>query len=454
MIELGTLKVGMTFKGRYLLEELVGSGGEGAVYRAFDMELGRDVAIKIPKPEVAQDDHAVKRFVNQGRIAARLGAHENIVHTYDAGNDIDGPYLVQEFIEGRSLYELVPVSLPTAIAITKKIADALSFIHQQGCVHCDVKSKNILIRPNGRPVLIDFGIARTQEHETRVLMSTVEYLAPELITELWGAQPFHHTKEADYYALGITLYEMITGTVPFHGLTDIDVIRQHRNNPVPSVAIENVAIRNKLDQIIAGLTAKKPEARCTTFGGLQNALNNMERMFVKKPPWSWLPRLKLLLPAVGIIVGLTGSILLWTEVFNQGQPSAQAVQVVIAKYRLAEKYALQKPASSNTLADVATGEALEQAYLHINQLKSKGQLEDLTVQQIEVEDVSLIDAQPDHIGVRVKETHTLQTFLGDINEKKTSSPARPFSGEIVYGLVNQSGQWKVQQERIVPLTQP
>ncbi len=248
----------------------------GAVYCARDERLGRDVAIKLLRADLAADAAARQRFLREGEIAAQI-VHPNVVRTYDAGDDPAGTYLVQEFLLGETLDQLIPVPPRQAAALLGPIASALGHIHDRGYVHCDVKPQNILLRDNGTPVLLDFGIARVEGSQTSALIATPHYLAPE---RAQGAPP---TAAADLYALGIVLFQTVAGRPPFEGSAVPAIIRQHIEQPVPRLGVEDPAAP-VLDGIIARLTAKRPEDRYSSTVDLQNDLRTVEQGAVHSQP--------------------------------------------------------------------------------------------------------------------------------------------------------------------------
>ncbi|GAC1387115.1 MAG: hypothetical protein NVSMB42_07990 [Herpetosiphon sp.] len=247
------LPAGTTLGGRYTIKSLVGSGGMGTVYCALDERLGRTVALKVLRDDLAADAVARTRFLREGQIAAQI-VHPNVVRTYDAAADAAAAYLIQELLTGDTLDHLLPLPPTRAAAVLRGVAAGLDAIHHQGYVHCDVKPQNILLCADGRPVLLDFGIARAVGTATTTLLATPLYLAPE---RAQGASP---TAAADQYALGIVLFETIAGYPPFQGASMQDIIQQHIALPVPPLPLQD-PVGRVLDRIIARLTAKEPAER-------------------------------------------------------------------------------------------------------------------------------------------------------------------------------------------------
>jgi eukaryotic-like serine/threonine-protein kinase len=236
MTVLGTL-----LGGRYRLDAQIGRGGMSTVYRAFDTVLERPVAIKLMHREIASDSDQLERFRREARSVARLN-HPHIVTVIDAGEEPaeDGgstPYIVLEYVEGETLKELIrregPLDIPQAIAYAIEIARALGAAHEQMIVHRDVKPQNVLIGQEGGAKITDFGIARTLTEEGLTVpgrvLGTTDYVSPEQAL----GQPV--TGQSDLYSLGVVLYEMLTGQVPFAGETPVAVAMRHVREQVPDV---------------------------------------------------------------------------------------------------------------------------------------------------------------------------------------------------------------------------
>lgn len=254
---------------RYTIKSQIGQGGMGTVYCAQDERLGRDVALKVLRADAAANATERNRFIREGQIAAQL-AHPNVVRTYDAGDDPAGPFLVQELLTGETLDQLIPQPPQRAAGILLGIAAALGYMHSRGLVHCDVKPQNILLRDNGTPVLLDFGIARAEGTAQTTLIATPHYLAPERAK---GAAP---SAASDLYALGIVLYQTIVGSPPFDAPDVHAIIQQHINLPIPAL-VGNEPLTPVLNRIVARLTAKQPADRYPSAEALQDDLAAVER---------------------------------------------------------------------------------------------------------------------------------------------------------------------------------
>jgi beta-lactam-binding protein with PASTA domain len=255
--------------GRYLVIRKLGTGGMASVYLAEDQELGRRVAIKLLDERHAQDGQFVERFRREAESAAGL-SHPNVVSIYDRG-EVEGTYYIaMEYLEGKTLKELLVARGPTpvrvAIDYTRQILSALEFAHRNGIVHRDIKPHNVVVAPDGRLKVTDFGIARSgssQMTEAGSIIGTAQYLSPEQAQ----GKPVHPS--SDLYSVGIVLYEMLTGTVPFTGDTALEIAMKHLNT-VPDPPSENKRpaelgeVPHELDLVVLRALAKNPTDRYQT----------------------------------------------------------------------------------------------------------------------------------------------------------------------------------------------
>ncbi|MBX5490326.1 MAG: protein kinase [Chloroflexi bacterium] len=267
------IDVGSVLAGRYQLNARVGVGGMAIVYDGEDLLLGRRVAVKLLQPALASDPAFRARFANEARAAAAL-AHPNVVAVYDVGEEAGTPFLVMEFVEGESLRERLqragPLPVREVVRIGAAVADALAAAHERGLVHRDVKPANILLTPDGRVRLADFGIAQALGAEsatrTGTLFGSIHYLAPELIR---GEAA---TPSADIYALGVVLYEMATGRVPYTGDNPLAIAIQHvEQEPAPPTQLVP-GLSATLEAIILRAMDKRPVARFPSAAELAAAL--------------------------------------------------------------------------------------------------------------------------------------------------------------------------------------
>ena len=219
--------INRTLDKRYTILEHIGGGGMADVYRAHDKLLDRSVAVKVLRSQFANDEQFVARFRREAQAAARL-SHHNIVNMYDVGQDEDVHYIVMEYISGETLKERIlrePLPIENAVRIAADIAEALEHAHQNNLVHCDIKPHNILMTRAGRIKVTDFGIARAVSsatmHHTGTIIGSVHYFSPEQAKgSVVGAK-------SDIYSLGVVLYEMLTGVLPFNGETPISIALKH-----------------------------------------------------------------------------------------------------------------------------------------------------------------------------------------------------------------------------------
>jgi eukaryotic-like serine/threonine-protein kinase len=262
------------FDGRYRILRKLGSGGMANVYLAEDEDLGRRVAIKILIDRYANDEDFIERFRREAKSAAAL-SHPNIVSIYDRGEAEGTYYIAMEVIEGRSLKELIltrgPLPISQAVAYTLEILEALRFAHRHGIIHRDIKPHNILI--GERLKVTDFGIARagaSQMTEAGSIMGTAQYLSPE---QARGAPV---TASSDLYSVGIVLYEMLTGKVPFNGDSAIEIAMKHLNElPKPPSKIRP-EIPEELDQVVLRALVKAPEDRYQSAEEFAEDLHRVE----------------------------------------------------------------------------------------------------------------------------------------------------------------------------------
>lgn len=263
--------------GKYKLGAILGQGGMGAVYRSFHPQLNRPVAIKVIRSNVA-DPQVHQRFMREAQIVAGL-AHPHIIRIFDIDVQDGQPYIVMDLVEGESLDKRLssgPLALDTVLQIMLPLTDALGYAHSQGVIHRDLKPANVLLQLDGRPVLADFGIARplnTQSSDqltaTGALIGTLAYMAPE---QFLGAGS---DQRSDIYALGVMLFEMLTGHPPFDGDT-AQVMYAHLHQPPPSLTALHPNAPTALDQLIQGMLAKEPDDRPQTTHEIGAALRSIQ----------------------------------------------------------------------------------------------------------------------------------------------------------------------------------
>ncbi len=263
------------FNNRYRLDRKLGEGGMATVYCGTDVLLRRRVAIKVLREQYAADEEFVRRFYQEAESAAKL-SHPNIVNTFDVGRQDSTYFIVMELVDGPSLAEIIAADgrLPEPVAIdyATQIASGLAYAHRQGLLHRDIKPANILVTKDDVVKLSDFGIARAVSQQTMALtkpglvMGSVYYISPEQAQE----HEIHET--ADLYSLGVVLYQMLTGKLPYTGESPVTVALKHIGDPVPTIDGAATGVSPALGSIVNRLLQKKPEHRFASASELGTAL--------------------------------------------------------------------------------------------------------------------------------------------------------------------------------------
>lgn len=252
--------------GIYEILDEIGKGGMATVFRAYQPTVGRYVAVKVIHRAIAADSTALERFQREARLIARL-EHPHLLPVYDYDGAYDPPYIVMRYLEGGTLKEVLDngqLPLGDINHIMRQIASALDYAHRQGVIHRDIKPSNIMIDPEGNAFLMDFGIARMIESgegltQSGFAVGTPGYMAPEQ-----GMGMENIDRRADIYALGVMVFQMVTGQMPFTAETPLAVVMKHINDPVPSVRQYDPTLPQALDDAISKAMAKKPELRYST----------------------------------------------------------------------------------------------------------------------------------------------------------------------------------------------
>ncbi|MBQ8193118.1 MAG: Stk1 family PASTA domain-containing Ser/Thr kinase [Bacilli bacterium] len=256
------LSRGQKINDRYEIIKTIGEGGMANVYLANDSILERNVAIKVLRGDLSNDEKFIRRFKREALSVSNL-SHPNIVEVYDVGEEEGNYYIVMEYIEGKTLKQLLQkrgaLTLTEVIDIMSQLSDGLSHAHEAYIIHRDIKPQNIMIQDNGLIKITDFGIAMalnsTQLTQTNSVMGSVHYLPPE------QANGKGSTIKSDIYSLGILMYELLTGVVPFKGDNAVEIALKHMKEKVPSIRKQNPTIPQSIENIVLKATAKNPKNR-------------------------------------------------------------------------------------------------------------------------------------------------------------------------------------------------
>ena len=289
--------IGRLIDGRYQVRSRIARGGMATVYLATDLRLERRVAVKVMHGHLADDSQFKQRFIQEARSAARL-AHPNVVNVFDQGQDADSAYLVMEYLPGITLRDLLQeygsLTSQQTIDISEAVLSGLAAAHKAGIVHRDLKPENVLLADDGRIKIGDFGLARAASANTATgaaLLGTIAYLSPELVT-----RGIADTR-SDIYAVGIMMYEMLTGEQPFKGEQPMQIAYQHANDTVPVPSAKNPKVPAELDELVAWATEKDPEQRPRDARAMLDQLHETEsQLRTALPPGSTSSQRTLLMP--------------------------------------------------------------------------------------------------------------------------------------------------------------
>ena len=319
------LTTGSTFAERYQIIEELGKGGMGKVYRVLDKKLKEEIALKLIKPEIASDKKTVERFSNELKIARKIG-HKNVARMFDLNEEQGTHYITMEYVRGEDLKKLIrkmgPFSAGQAIPIAKQICEGLSEAHRLGVVHRDLKPQNVMVDEGGNARIMDFGIARSLESKgitgAGVMVGTPEYMSPEQVEGKEAGQ------SSDIYSLGVILYEMVTGRVPFEGDTPFTIGVKHKSEMPKDPKELNVQIPEDLSSVIMRCLEKAKEKRYQSAGEVRSELENIqrgipttERVVPERKPFTsreitvQFSMKKLFIPALVVLALLVVAVVIW-----------------------------------------------------------------------------------------------------------------------------------------------
>ena len=335
------LSTGSTFAGRYQVIEELGHGGMGRVYKVQDTKIGEKIALKLIRPETGLDKTSLERFSNELKLARKI-RHKNVCQMFDLGEDQGTRYITMEYVHGEDLKQLIrkvgQLSPGQSIGIARQVCDGLEEAHKLGVVHRDLKPQNIMVDDDGKARIMDFGIARSLTGKSitgaGVMIGTPEYMSPEQI------EGKDTDQRSDIYSLGVILYEMVTGRVPFEGETPFTIGVKHKSEIPKNPKEINAQLSDDLSRVILRCLEKEKTARPQGAADLRAELERIEKGLPttervapqrrpstsKQVTVSFRPA-KLLIPALAVIAVIAAAIIFWPKRTSDLDPQRVAVAV-------------------------------------------------------------------------------------------------------------------------------
>ena len=338
------LTTGTTFAGRYRIIEELGKGGMGKVYKAHDTDIKEKVALKLLRPEISADTKTVERFQNEIKFARKI-VHKNVGRMYDLGKEKGSYYITMEYVEGQDLKRLIrqsrQLTVGTSLLIAKQICEGLIEAHQIGVVHRDLKPSNIMVDEDGNVRIMDFGIARSLKEKgitgAGVMIGTPEYMSPEQVDGKDTDQ------RSDIYSLGVILYEMVTGRLPFEGDSALSVAIKHKTEKPKDPKELNTQISEDLNSMILKCLEKDKDRRyqsaeeiCSDLANLEKGVPTTERVVPRRKPLTskeitvTFGLKKLLVPALVFIGLIIIVVVIWKMIPEKKAPAAAQIENSIA----------------------------------------------------------------------------------------------------------------------------